>query len=1184
MKRRIDQLLSGTFEYQPKPLVMPEGALELTAEADSILSGFFVVSSSDEKKVKGFLYSSNPRVTFDPPQFYSASARIYYQADTSGLKEGDTTDGAFTVCSERGEYSLHYHIKISPRASGKGEAAPEAADSTMLPTPDDLAEAAAEDMVEAQKLFLSENFRKGLRKNNPEAFRIYQNLQPEAHPLASLEEFLISCGRKEPVTVTVSPERVTLPWPQSSQRQQVTLHADRWGYQELEVRSDSRFLRPEKKKIATTDFVGGNYTLEFVVDRNFLHAGNNYGRITVESALSSFEIEVFIKSRGMSAERTRQARVRKLMRKQLLTLYLDLRMKRIDTQHWIERSNSVIASYRRAGGNDVFADLLQIQLYFAEGKKMRASSMLSSLEKNRSRFETREQYAFYLYLSTFFQKEASYVDQVEAAIEKMFLQQKDSWIMSWILLYLQPRYLKDDQARMEALDQQYALGCASPVMYIESMQLVRKNPYLLRSLSNEHKQFLYFGAREHLITEELAFQIASLVMAEGTYDRIMFKIMEECVKVNDASDILTAMITLLIRGNCRKKEHFVWYARGVDRELRITGLYEYYMETMETVGIEKMPQIIRMYFSYDTSLNYHKKAAIYRDISDNRENIPLVYQNARTGIENFIMQMISLDRVDRNLAVLYERFVTRKLLTVSSAEHLLKILFTYSVSARSSHMKSVIVVHPSLKTEQEVPLKNGKAKVRIYSSDAEILLRDENGNRYADPSHYRAFRYLDSPLLVTYCKELSPTHPGLILYMCSSGAEVTRDLLPFLKQAQKMDELTDDFRDEIRRRILSFYLKNPREDDLYSYLKSVSYQDFIRADKGGLIALLTQEGMYEDAFALLEQYGSEQIQLTHLVRICSQSVLGLEYEENSVLLSYCDQCFQYGKFDDNILTYLLMYYEGPVEEMKRLWNTGRTNELDTMALEEKILSILLFTRSGTGGTEQIFASYLHKLGRRKICTAYLNLKAYEYFVKNLPVSDLVFDVIEQNLLSGKQMEDVCRLALLQHYSARGEIPKEAERLIRSLLTYYDKEGIRFRFYREFPEEIRYPLQLEDKVFMEYVADPSHQVLLYFRMQGEEDYHCEPMKNCFEGIFVREFILFAEERIECYVEEYVGETLVNTSQVRQLQSEARETEGSRYALINRMLAHEASGDQEALKADLDNYYQTDYIMGKIFTLI
>ncbi|MBQ6323075.1 MAG: hypothetical protein IJI24_09390 [Lachnospiraceae bacterium] len=1184
MRKRIEQLLNGSFEYQTKPLVLPEEKLELRAKADSILSGFFVVSSSDEKKVKGFLYSSNPRFTFDPPQFYASSVRIYYQVDTSGLSAGSCSEGAFTICSERGEYSLPYAIHIEAEGREKSD---ETASGIALGEDfslEGMAEAAREDMEQVQRLFLSDAFAQYLKNTDEERYILYRSLQPEKHPLQSMEEFFIHCSLKEPVHVALEQSSVVLPPPGQTQRHQVMLKVDHWGYAQIDISSDATFLRPEKKKMTTLEFTGGVYALEYVIDKNFLHKGKNCGRMIIRAGSEVLALDVVVESRNTGSERIRQSRVRKLMRKQLLTLYLDLRMKRIDTQHWIDRSNSVLASYRRAGGKDVFADLLQIQLYYADGKKMRASSMLSSLEKTPARFKTKEQYAFYLYLSTFFQRSSEYVDQVERSIEQMFLSCKDSWIIAWILLYLQPRYLKDDNARMEALDNQYVMGCASPVMYIESMQLVRKNPYLLRNLSEHHRNFLYFGAKNHLITEELSFQIASLIMNEGTFDRIWLAILEECYRVNDSSEILTAVITMLIRGNCRKKEFFPWYARGVDRELRITGLYEYYMETMDTVGIEKMPQIIRMYFSYDTTLNYHKKAAIYRDISDNRDSIPLAYQGARTGIESFVSQQLALDRIDRNLAILYERFLSRKMLGTSLAQHLVKLLFTWSVTCKNPAMRSVIVVHPCLRREQEILLKNGKAKVQMYTSDAILLLADEQGNRYVPSSLCKTERYMDSPLLLTYCKELIPTHPGLVLHMCRQEKETTREMLPYLKTAEKMDDLTDAFRMDIRGRILQYYLANPREDDLYSYLKSVSYQDFIRADKKALLSVLTREGLYEDAFSLLEQYGSEEIDLTHLVRICSQSVLGLEYDENTVLLSYCDQCFQYGKYDDNILTYLLMYYEGPIEEMKRLWNTGHQNEMDTMILEEKILSMLLFTRSGSGGTEQIYASYQHKLGRKKLCTAYINLKAYEYFVKNLPVNDLIFDAIEQTLLKQKQADDVCKLALLQYYAFSGSLDPRQEELIRSLLGDYDREGIRFRFYREFPERIRYPLQLEDKVFMEYVADPSHQAILFYRMKGEEEYHSEPMKNCFEGIFVREFILFSSEEIECYVEEYEGETLVATSQVRTMSSEAMMDEGSRYSQINHMLLHEKEGNEEKLLSDLDNYFQTEYIMSKIFTLI
>ena len=305
-----------------------------------------------------------------------------------------------------------------------------------------------------------------------------------------------------------------------------------------------------------------------------------------------------------------------------------------------------------------------------------------------------------------------------------------------------------------------------------------------------------------------------------------------------------------------------------------------------------------------------------------------------------------------------------------------------------------------------------------------------------------------------------------------------------------------------------------------------------------------------------------------------------------MLLSYCSQCFAFGKYDDNILTYLLMYYDGPIEEMKRLWNTGHQYELDTMILEEKILSLLLFTRTGTSGTEQIFASYQKKLGRKKICKAYIILKSYEYFVKGLPVHDLIFEYIETGYQSGAEQEDVCLLALLQNYSRQLKLSGSQEAIAAELLAKYCARGLRFAFYQKFPEKLRRPYQLEDKVFLEYVANPENMVILHYRYKDrQEEFLEEPMKNCFEGINVKEFILFYGEEIECYTEEKGPDQTTKISDRRTLSlGRMPGSTNSRFDILNRISQAEKNGKEAKVQEELENYFQMDYLTKEIFTLI
>ena len=45
--------------------------------------------------------------------------------------------------------------------------------------------------------------------------------------------------------------------------------------------------------------------------------------------------------------------------------------------------------------------------------------------------------------------------------------------------------------------------------------------------------------------------------------------------------------SLLIKGHKTGSEYFTWYERGVDADLRITGLYEYYVDSLG--GQEETP-------------------------------------------------------------------------------------------------------------------------------------------------------------------------------------------------------------------------------------------------------------------------------------------------------------------------------------------------------------------------------------------------------------------------------------------------------------------------------------------------------------------------------------------------------------------------------------------------------------------
>lgn len=1185
MKKRIEQLINGIFEYEPDRLEISRGEIQVHAAPDAVVHGSFQVKSSSGKKVQGVVYVSSPRVLCEPAQFQGIENVIQYQIDCSGLTEGMQERGQIVLSSELGEYEIPFEIGINAQGQEK--------EILEFQNLDEFAALARQNFQRAYKCFLSPAFREFLREREPGALALYDGLAFPGLCSQSLEEFLTGTGKKQAVELAVDREFLLLEDLSEPVRETLQLTKNTWGFQNITVESDARFLRPEKKEIVTDEFAGSCFSLNLIIDTNLMHAGKNYARLTISTARQNIQVTVEARRAGARQE-GRQSHICKIMIKKMESLYVDFRLKKIDMTTWVENSISVINSYKRAGGRDPFAELFLVQLYFADGKKQKGFKLLESLEAQKSRLDTPERYGFYLYMTTFFYHEASYVDRVEEEIARLFYRDKTNWKLQWILLYIQESFLKDENARYEAVAEQFRYGCRSRIMYLEAYQVLKQNPFLMRHLGKFELQLLSFAAKEQILTAEVIRQVASLAAHSGVFEPRLYEVLAEGYQMYPSSDLVRSICLLLMRGDKKDSRYFPWYARGVEAGLRITGLYEYYMETMDKLDMQTMPQVIRMYFAYDDSLDYRRRAAIYRRIIDNKEKDSQTYHNYRASMEKFALDQLEAMHITEDLIVIYSKFLRKNMLTKTMAEKLARILCMYQVRCDQPGARGIIVHSDKWKKERRAPIVEGRALVEIYDPDSVLLVEDEKGNRYFSEPFCQVEKLLDNEDMMVWCLEKASGFPGMALYFCIQCLNegiLDHRTLPYFRKACEMREFSDEFLARLRREVLHYYVNHLREDSLPDFLEHIPYLEYVKVDKTALITLLAEEGRCTEAFALLDTYGAEGIALLQLVRICSRMVLELEFAENAMLVSLCHSCFVSGKYDDKLLRYLLLYFEGPVQEMKQLWQAAVQFDLDTMLVEERIITMILFTRSGTQNSEQIFESYLRKMGRKKLCRGYVNLKAYEYFVKGLPVAAPVFQYIEREYqyLRRKQrleeQEEVCRLALLQYYAKSVELSEEQRARAEEMLEEFNGKGMRFSFWKQFDRELLAPYQMEGRVFAEYVCDPGSKVTIYYRIQGRSpEYTSENVQNYFEGIFVREFTLFEGEELECYLEEERSDEK-RRSDKWVLRTEKQPTPGtSRYGALNRISEAQSQGNPEALREELESYLTLEHLVSEVFTTI
>ena len=62
MRKRIGQIARGKFEYAKPILTFSEEIIDFSVAKDTDETGEFVITSSDHIKIRGIVYSTNPRI------------------------------------------------------------------------------------------------------------------------------------------------------------------------------------------------------------------------------------------------------------------------------------------------------------------------------------------------------------------------------------------------------------------------------------------------------------------------------------------------------------------------------------------------------------------------------------------------------------------------------------------------------------------------------------------------------------------------------------------------------------------------------------------------------------------------------------------------------------------------------------------------------------------------------------------------------------------------------------------------------------------------------------------------------------------------------------------------------------------------------------------------------------------
>ncbi len=1200
MQKMMQQLIEDRWEMERGTLMFSGDRLDLALTPGALFEGTFTVFGSGNEGAYGYVTSTDRRMECLVSEFNGSEETIGYRFHGEYLEAGDVVNGAFRFVSNLGEYELPYTIRVE-------EVPAEISDLNHF------AALARNDWEEALRLFYSRDFTRLLKGNDRKYTENYRGLSARPGNQHNMEEFLIACGKKQRNVYRVREEELSVANPTEMLELSVTVCKDGWGYTRLKVSTEGEFVFTEKEVITDDDFLGNQCTIPVYIDNSVLHRGRNFGCVKISCAGCMLEVPVKVMMGVSQGSYQSQRILKEQLIIDIMDCYQQYRLKLIAGTTWLDRTAGLVERLVAMNDKDVVSRLFQAQVLIMQERNHEAGWVLTHVMELMERQKEAEpaSMAYYLYLTTMVNRDSEYVRRATAQIEDIYRKNRGSWKVAWLLLFLTPQLRRDPAARWTFLEKQFCSGCTSPIWYLESMLTLTENPALLRRLGEYEIQVLHYGARKGVLSAELKEQFLYLAGRFREFSPVLLRLLILCYEKETDERVLQEICAQLIKGGRTDKEAFDWYELGVEKELRITRLYEYYMMSMDLSAECPISRKALMYFAWQSSLDYEHTAYLYSYVLKHRQEYAELQQQYRERMERFVADQILKEHINKDLAYLYQELLSPSMLSGQLARSLSKLLFVHRISIRggqeTGNLSGVVVYRPDLDKVWRYPVTNGCAWAALYSDKDTVLLEDTEGNRYVTGISWSKEKlinpvpFLDAISMYLSADKQSDVEFDKYLWDRSrKQSELSADVVARGRRLLLSGEVSDFVKGRTQMRLLHHYRNCGDTRGLDAYLEEISWEVLDASSRREVLRSLVLRERMPKAYEWLGRFGPDEVDCGTLVRLCAWFVRQEQTAEDPVLTEAAMYAFRKGKYDGDVLRYLAAFYQGLLPELEDIRKASLSYGVDTWELCERMLVQMIFTRVLPPERTEVFRSYLGRDAKEQVISAFLAGCASEYLVKGEHQDGLIFREIGRMHREGQGVRDVEKLAYLKYFAEEEKNQEHAqngvqdqpgevrsEEIMQEFMRDLTANGIRLNFFRKIACCEKLWRTFDDKTIVEYQAASGSKVTMHYvitRADGTEDKPCvEEMAAAPGGIFFKEFVLFFGESVQYYftVEQ---ERQKEITQSFLLQKEERdESSTGRFHMINEILKNGSLEDYESMDDGLEDMYHKAYLSNRLFTM-
>ncbi len=956
------------------------------------------------------------------------------------------------------------------------------------------------------------------------------------------------------------------------------------------------------------------FTVRIPVSRAALHAGRNFGSVTVRGPFNEtvVPVEVYCLP-AVPPVRRRQERELHLLELQLMRLYVDFRLTDSRAHADIEnQADRLIEEITRRSRRDLIPRLYRVHMMILRGKNAEAERELSRIAvryagvdsaQNISARFTAEQDAAYVYRQYLYARcrleDTQLRSRVVRFLKGVYRAQAD-WQTAWMLMDLAEEYAPGTGARWNFLRHQFENGCNSPVIWIDAWEMVKSDPGILLPGSSVQERWvkdefgllvLWYAARNNVLTAGAAEVMISLAEKKKNFSLLLYRALCASVEVEALAEmkpqLLRAICILLIRGQYTTPQAYVWYTRALEESVSLTNLEEYRQRSIPADDSEfRLPAgcntILR------TTAVRARRAVLLYDRFRQEQVFPI-----RDGVAPMSVYG------DANTIFLEDAEGNRYAGTLPFAVDLQEEQQDRPAVQRTDLLSGQRTNQPAgqgadLLTGQKTNQHAGQA---FSDNPYELALQIGYGNRKKElyvltpDTAAAAGRLLDSGLLTSAARTE-------LLLLCLAGCGQLPE--EGVRDAEDSADAGGGEKKEAAAaaRAVSGQgrTRKPSVPDSPGFSKNEMTRFFLKKadpaqcspeERALLLRYLQEAGEYERAVTWLLAYGNDSVSAGLLGRIC----LGLPWENGyeTAVVPIGWEAFLRGNTDAALLERLSAGLQGLSAELCRLRKACVDGAVPTRELDNRIVRQTLFSGAVSQEHAQIIVSEGQRLG-----DAFLPAMA-QYadfaFSGGISMGIRMTDLVVNTIAEGRQeVGDICRIACLKELSMRqGDFSgRERDAAAASLSSLLSK-GIIFPFYRQFPGyDDRLDLYAEETLVQYHSpvrgGDDQKNIIFHYTTsrRGETgNYRSRSMKEMYRNFFVSGFLLFYGEQMHYYITDDPQEKHVVQSGMIGQDARILENCSGRFGLINETTRAAALRDYEEALSLLTGYYRRSYLENELF---